>query len=113
MTEQGLLQGVEERSTLFAQGREIAAHATKGSSPSRSAKAAGNLLLHFDHAQVPFGQVVVKGHRQMLHEQQNGILLLAQAIQQVLRSTLLASPLPLGGGCTSDGRVAAASSRMV
>src|SRR5437667_12684817 len=91
MTEQDLFQSVEQRSTLFAQGREVSTNATKGSGSGERAKAAGDLLLHFDHAQVAFGQIIVKGHRQIVQERQYGLLLLAQPIQQVASSTLLAT----------------------
>ena len=103
MTEQDLLQGIQQRSTLFAQGREIATNATKGSSTTRRAKAAGNLLLDLEHAHVPFGQIIVKRHRQVVQEQQDGILLLAQPVQQVLRNSLLATSFAFDSRLKSSG----------
>ncbi len=96
MTKQDLFQGVEQRSTLFAQGREVSADATKGGGSGEAAKAAGNLLLDLDHAQVPFSLVIVKGHRQIGYEGQHGVLLLAQPIQQVACSTLFGTSFSLG-----------------
>jgi hypothetical protein len=58
MTKQDLFQSVEQSQPLFTQGRMIAQNATKGGSSGQKAKAAGNLLLDLDHAQVPFGQII-------------------------------------------------------
>ncbi len=90
MIKQDLFQSRKPRQSLFAQGREIAANATKGVGSRETAKAARNLLLHFDHAQISLSQIIVKGHRQVVHEGQDSVLLLAQAIQQVAGSTLFA-----------------------
>jgi len=43
---------------LLAQGRQIAADATESGRLAFTAKGPGNLLLHFDHQQVPFGLIV-------------------------------------------------------
>ncbi len=72
MTKQDLFQSVEQRSTLFTQGREVSANATQGGGADETAKAAGNLLLELDPAQVPFSQVLVKGHGQIEHQALHG-----------------------------------------
>jgi hypothetical protein len=91
MTKQDVFQRVQQSQPLLSQGREVSSDATKGGSSDERAKAAGNLLLHFDHAQVPFSQVIIKRHRQVLHEGHHSVLLLAQAIQQVASNTLFAT----------------------
>ncbi len=91
MTNQSLFQGSEQRPALLAQGREIASDATKGSSAEPGAEAAGDLLLHFDHADIALGLTVVKRHRQVVQERQHGILVGGQAIEQIAGRRLFAS----------------------
>jgi hypothetical protein len=66
MTRKGGLQRGQHRQTLFAQRGHIATDARKGLCPSQAAEAAGDFLLHFDHAQVSLGQIIVKIHPQIL-----------------------------------------------
>src|SRR5437763_14405684 len=47
-------------SSDLAQGRHIATNAAKSMGTRQTAEAAGDLLLHFEHAQIALGQVVVK-----------------------------------------------------
>src|SRR5213593_171484 len=91
MTRKGGLQRRQQRQTLFAQRRQIAANASKGLSTSDTPEAAGDFLLHLDHAQISLGQIIVKIHPQILQEGENGFLLFAQAIEQIARLTLFAS----------------------
>ena len=65
MANQGLFQGGQHREPLLAQGREIAANTAEGHSASRRAETAGDLLLHFDHPNIPLGQTV--GLSRQLH----------------------------------------------
>ncbi len=62
MTTKGGLQRRQQRQTLFAQGGQIAANASKGLSESFAAEAAGDFLLHLDHPQISLGQIIVKIH---------------------------------------------------
>ena len=91
MTSKGGLQRRQHRQTLFAQGGHIAANASKGLSESLAAEAAGDFLLHLDHAKISLGQMIVKIYPQILQEGEDGLLLFAQAIQQIARVTLFAS----------------------
>ena len=68
MTAKSSLQGRKQRETLFAQGGQIAANATKCLSASKTAEAARDLLLHLDHAQIAFSEVVVKIHAQIFQK---------------------------------------------
>ena len=45
-------------------------------------------MLHFDHAQIALGLVVVKRDRKIVQEPQHSLLLLREAIQQIARRTL-------------------------
>ena len=65
MTKKGLLQGREQIASLFVQRRQIATDATKDLGSGLGAKAARDLLLHFDHANVALGQRV--GPSRQLH----------------------------------------------
>ena len=78
MTSKRGLQSRQQRHPLFAQCGDIAANASKGVSPSQTAEAVGDFLLHLDHA-----QIFQKG--------KNGFLLFAQAIKQVVSVTLFAA----------------------
>ena len=66
---------------LLAQGRNIAPDAAEGSGPRRVAEGAGDLLLHLDHAQVPFGLVVVEGHGPVMQEGEDRALAGRQAVE--------------------------------
>src|SRR6266699_1144754 len=57
-------------SSRNVRGRAIAPNATKGLDSREIAKAARNLLLHFDHAHISLGQIIVKGDRQVVQEGQ-------------------------------------------
>jgi len=97
MTTQGGVQRRQQRQTLFAQRGHIATNASKGLSESLAAQAAGDFLLHLDHAKISLGQISVKIYPQILQEGEDGFLLFAQAIEQLARVTLCAStPFPRG-----------------
>src|SRR5438128_12146136 len=99
MTRKGGLQRRQQRHPLFAQRGQIAANARKGLSPSQAAEAAGDFLLHLDHAKISLGQIIVKIHPQILEEVEDGFLLFAQAIEQIASVTLFAStPFARGSG---------------
>jgi len=51
--------------TLFAHGAQIAADTAKGRDACFTAKGSCDLLLHFHHAQIPFGLIV--GPSRQLH----------------------------------------------
>src|SRR5579875_3540101 len=105
MTRQGGLQSRQERKPLFAQGRQIAANAAKGLGSDQRAEAAGDLLLHFDHAQVALGLIVVKIDTQIFQEAEDGFLMFAQAVQQVAGRTLFDAPFRSRRGRRSWGEL--------
>ena len=80
MTTKSGLQRRQQRQTLFAQGGQIATNARKSLSSNQAAEAAGDFLLHLDHAQISLGQIIVKIHPQILQEGEDSFLLGAQAI---------------------------------
>ena len=83
---------------MFTDGRNIRTNTTEGHGSGDSAETAGNL----HHAQVAFGQVVVKRDAPVRPQAQDFGLALWQAQEQVAGFALLAAPaLPgdgLGGG---------------
>src|SRR6266702_3439158 len=93
MTTQSRLQSWQERKTLFAQGRHIATNAAKSLCSRQTAETARHLLLHFHHAQIPLGQIVVKIHPQIFQEAEDRFLVFAQPVEQGACGTLFDSPL--------------------
>lgn len=91
MASQSGLQGRQQRHPLFTQRGQIAANACKGLRSGHAAEAPGDFLLHFDHAQITLGQIVIKIHAQVFQEEENRLLMFAQAIQQIAGGTLLAA----------------------
>jgi hypothetical protein len=57
MTDQSLFQRREFKHGLSMQRRQIATDATKGLSAHQTAKTAGDLLLHLDHANIALSGV--------------------------------------------------------
>lgn len=89
---------------MFAHGRNIRANPAEGLRSCDRPETAGNLLLDFHHAQVAFGQVVIKGDTEVSHKAQDfRLALLLQAQEQVARLALFAAPALAGYG--GGGRV--------
>src|SRR5258708_4557968 len=101
MTRQSGLQSWQERKPLFAQGRQIAPNAAKGLCSRQTAETARDLLLHFDHAQIALGQIVVKIYAQIFQEAEGRFLVFAQPIEQIACRTLFDAPLAARRGCRS------------
>ena len=103
MTTQSRLQSRQQRKTLFAQGRQIATNTAKRLCSRQTAEAARHLLLHFEHAQIPLGQIVVKIHPQIFQEAEDRFLMFAQPVEQVACGTLFDPPLGARRGRRSWG----------
>src|SRR5947209_8467070 len=93
MTTQSRLQSRQQRKALFAQGRQIATNAAKSLCSRQTAEAARDLLLHFDHAKIPLGQIVVEIHTQIFQEAEDRFLVFAQTVEQIACGTLFDPPL--------------------
>src|SRR5512142_3308716 len=93
MTTQSRLQSWQERKPLFAQGRQIATNTAKRLGTGQTAEAARHLLLYFEHAKIPLGQIVVKIHPQIFQEAEDRFLLFAHTVEQIACGTLFDSPL--------------------
>ena len=65
---QGLSKVIEDIVALFSPGGDQAPNAAEGSAALFGTKTTGDLLLNFDHAQIPFGQVIIKGDPKVGHE---------------------------------------------
>src|SRR5450756_2490583 len=71
-----MLDGRQHVVALLAHGGDVAApNATEGRRSVAATEAAGDLLLHLHHPQVPLGQVVVERHPEILHEGQHRLLM--------------------------------------
>src|SRR5436305_9422847 len=104
MTAQSGLQRGEQIPALFAQGRQVASDATKGSGTRLAAEGTRDLLLHFDHAHIPLREVVVKRHDEAVQEGQHSLLVVDQAVQQVTSSTLFGASFVAGGSLSGGGQ---------
>src|SRR5713226_4138810 len=76
--------------SLLLHRRKITADAAKSGDPSRTAKGARNLLLHFRPAKIPLGLVVRKRNAQVVEQRQHLLGTPKQRIQQILGLALLA-----------------------
>jgi len=96
LTSKDRSEGSQHGMTLLAHRGEITANATKSRCPVLTTKRSGDLLLDFDHPQIPFGLVIRKGDRQIVQEGEHLFGSSQQVIQQILGGTLLAPPALLG-----------------
>src|SRR5438876_11393985 len=90
MADQGLFQSGQHSETLLAQRREIASDAAEGLSTSRRAETARDLLLDFDHPNIALREAIVERHSEVVQEQQHGLLVRGQTIEQVASCRLFA-----------------------
>src|SRR2546421_8804019 len=104
MTTKSGLQSRQEGESLFAQRGQIATNPTKSLCTTKTAETARDLLLDLDHAQIAFGEIVVKIHAQIFQKAQDRFLVFAQAVEQISGGTLFASALfaRWSGGPGSD-----------
>ena len=86
------LKSLEDIDTLLAYRRDVAPDAAEGGRTSLAAEAPRNLLLHLEHPDVPFCQVVVEGHPEIVHEAQGLGMVLPQTSKQILGFGLLHTP---------------------
>ena len=105
MTTQSRLQSRQQRQTLFTQGRQVATNAAKRLCARQTAEAARHPLVHFEHAQIPLGLVVVKIDPQVFQEAEDRFLMFAQAVEQIACGTLFDAPLAARRGRRSWGDV--------
>src|SRR6266478_6607498 len=92
MPSQSVIKCRQQCDPLLAQGGKVTADATEHRHPAFGAEAPGDLLLHFDHAQIALCLVVVKRDRKIEQEAQHGPLAPREAIQQITRRALFGSP---------------------
>ncbi len=104
MTTQRGLQRGEQVQALLAQGRQVAADATKGSRSRFAAEGAGDLLLDFDHPHIPLRLVIVKRHDEAVQEDQHRLLVIDQPVQQVARRTLFSTAFGAGRSLSGGRR---------
>src|SRR5437773_4317297 len=94
-------QSREHGVSLLVHRRKITADAAKSGDPSRTAKGARNLLLHFRQAKVPLGLIVRKRNAQVVEQSQHLLGTQEQCIEQILGLALLAPPF--GQSCGRHG----------
>src|SRR2546427_10455700 len=83
MPRKRVLEGREPCDPLLTEGGEITANATEHRHPLFGAEAARDLLLHFDHAQIPLGEVIGETHGKIVQEAQHGPFARGESVQQV------------------------------
>src|SRR2546425_3615309 len=92
MTRKRVLECREQCDPLLTECGEITANATEHRHPLFGAKAARDLLLHFDHPQISLRLVIVKWHSKIEQEAQHGPLPLRESIQQIASRALFGPP---------------------
>src|SRR5712692_6906821 len=93
MRAKSVLQSRQEREFLCAQGGHTAPNAAKSVCTTKTAETARDLLLDLDHAQIAFGEIVVKIHAQIFQKAEDGFLVGTQAVEQISGGTLWAAAL--------------------
>src|SRR5258708_142069 len=84
--------GPKHRATLFAHRGEIAADDAKGSGSLGTAKRPGNLLLNFDHSQIPLREIIAKRHRKIIQETEHLFCPRQKSIEQIFGGVLFCAP---------------------
>lgn len=92
MASKHTFKSIKHIEALFAHRSDVAADATEIACSLLRAEAARDFLLHFEHPDVAFCKVVVKGHRQVVHEAQSLSPVLSEATEQVLCLGFLDTP---------------------
>src|SRR5260370_33565322 len=97
--------------SLLVHRRKITANAAKSGDPSRTAKGARNLLLHFRPAKISLGLIVRKRNAQVVEQSQHLLCTPKQRVQQILGLALLAPTFARSCGRRGWGRVSGIASR--
>ena len=95
---------------LLTNGRDVTTDSAEGIGPRACAKSARDFLFDLDHAHIAFGQVVVEGDAEIMHEGQCLSLIALKAVEQVSGRRLFfapaLAPVPgLAGGWRGRGWV--------
>ena len=78
-------EGMEDIAALFAQRGEVGADGAEGLGTSDGTQTPGGLLLEFWHADIAFGQIVVKGHTPVGEKPQDIVGVFAQTQKKIGR----------------------------
>src|SRR5438034_2915845 len=93
MSAQRGLQSGEQVRALLAQGGQVTTNAAEGNHSRFTAERARDLLLHFDHANISLGLVIVKRHSEVFQEGKHCFFAHLKPIKQVDRRMALACRL--------------------
>lgn len=69
---------------LFAASGNKAEKATNGSCPFDAAERAGDFLLHFHHAQISFGLILIEWNFEIMRERQDCPSMRAQPLKEIV-----------------------------
>ena len=93
----------DDCAALLAGGRDVAANGGEGLGSAMGAEGTGDFLFHLYHADVAFGEIVVKRNTEVIHEREHLGFVLLQAVEQVLgRRLLLPATQAAGLGATGS-----------
>ena len=95
--------GVHCSQGVLAGRGDVASNAAEGVSAGFATEHAGDLLLHLHHANVPFGQVVVEGGAEVVHEGQRLPAVLIEPFEQVPGFGLFPPPAFFSAGAGDKG----------
>lgn len=88
----------QEPMPLLSGGAQITANAAEGGRSRLAAERSRDLLLHFDHAQIPFRQIIRQRHARIRDEGEHRCGMVEQGIQQVFGGRLFGTTAPFGDG---------------
>jgi len=77
------MEGVKNRDLAFTRSGDVGAVAGKGVGTLEGAQGATDLLLHFDHANLLFGQIIGERNPRIFPKAQNVLPIIAEAVQEV------------------------------
>ena len=92
MTCQRFRDGLQEVQAVLARSGQVASDPSKALCPVQGAEAPGYFLAHLDHADVSLCLVIGEGDAQIEKEGEDRVLMIFQAVQQILRFGVFRSP---------------------
>ena len=81
---EGILDGINHPLRVFLDRRDISSDAAENGRPCFGSKAARDFLFDFNHAEISFGLIIVKGHAEVVHKGEDFAFVLAESIQEIL-----------------------------
>ena len=85
MTKECVKESINGIDALLTGCREIRAECAEGVGAIFGSESARDFLFHFNHADIAFGLIVIKGNAEIGHKGQNAGFVSLKAVKQVFR----------------------------